>query len=187
MPEEPSWTALRAELQSLDQKQLIALIKDLRSLSPANRDFLAAQLTSRADYPAVREAYRQRIREVFFPKRGLSETLDLRLGRKTINEYKKATGDFEGMIDLMLEYVERGTDFTRQYGDIDISFYDSLMSVLEQIVQEFERYDRWVEVYTLHRSRFLALPRAARGIGWGYGDFVHDTVGQLDATYSASL
>ncbi len=129
----------------------------------------------------ARQAYRQRIEEIFFPRRGFPEKLDLRAGRKAISEYKKASGDFEGTIDLMLVYVESGTAFTDQYGDIDMPFYDSLMSVLRKIAEELQGSDEGAEIYTRHRKRFLAIQRTAGGMGWGYGDFVMETVGNWKA------
>jgi hypothetical protein len=185
MTNKPSWSEIRPTLQNLDSKALIALIKDLHALSQENRDFLAARLAAGARNQSSREAYRQRIEEIFFPKRGFPVKLDLRAGRKAINEYKKATGDIEGTVDLMLTYVESGTEFSRQYGDIDMPFYNSLVSVLEAISEELRKHPQGPEIYRFYQSRFLELERNAGGMGWGYGDFVIDTIGQLDADYTA--
>ena len=165
-----TWSDIRRALQGLESKHLIALIKNLHDLSRDNRDFLAARFAAGPSNQPTREAYRQRIHEIFFPRRGFPAKLDLRAGRKAFNEYKKATGDFEGTIDLMLAYVESGTAFTNQYGDIDMPFYDSLMSVLEKISELLKEAERGAEVYSLHRQRFLALRGEAGFMGWGYGD-----------------
>lgn len=183
MKDNPSWSDIRKALQNLESKQLVALIKDLHDLSPENRDFLAARFAVSAGSQPARETYRQRIHEIFFPRRGFPEKLDLRAGRKAFNEYKKATGDFEGTIDLMLAYVESGTEFTNRYGDIDMPFYDSLMSVLKKILELLQKSEEGARVYALHRQRFLALRREAGLMGWGYGDCVTDTVGELEAYF----
>ena len=183
MKDHPSWSNIHKTLQNLDSKLLIAVIEDLHNLSPENRDFLAARFAASPGNQPAREAYRQRIHEIFFPRRGFPEKLDLRAGRKAFNEYKKATGDFEGTIDLMLAYVESGTEFTNRYGDIDMPFYDSLMSVLEKTLKLLQKSEEGAEVYALHRQRFLALRREAGFMGWGYGDCVTDTVSELEAYF----
>jgi hypothetical protein len=51
--------------------------------------------------------------------------------RKAINAYKKATGDHKGGIDLLLTYVEAGTCYTVDFGDIDAPFYERLETALD--------------------------------------------------------
>ena len=81
-------------------------------------------------------AYRQEILSCFFGKRGISDDLPrLRDARRLIREYQKATSDISGTLDLMLHYVETGTEFTNTYGDINEPFYNSLVSVLQDFCE----------------------------------------------------
>jgi hypothetical protein len=44
-----------------------------------------------------------------------------------VTEYRKAAGDPDGMLELMIYYVECGTACTADYGDIDgWGYYDYL-------------------------------------------------------------
>ena len=157
---------------------LIALVKDLYDASADNRDFLQARCQAGEDSSPALEKYRHRIVEQFFPKRGDGK-LKLAEARKAIRDYRKATGNLAGTLDLMLTYVENGTDFTLQFGDIDEAFYDSLESVLNEIVKLFLK--EVPELYPLFRERVRRLETDADHIGWGYGDYLGDQVSLLEA------
>nr|HQI77550.1 hypothetical protein [Candidatus Latescibacterota bacterium] len=123
------------------------------------------------------EKYRRKIVEQFFPTRGFGK-LKLAEARKAIRDYRKATGNLIGTIDLMLTYVENGTEFTHQFGDINESFYNRLESVLNEMSQLLLREGS--ELYPQFRERVQRLRTHADGIGWGYGDALRDHVYQLE-------
>ncbi|HTV43405.1 MAG TPA: hypothetical protein VMF08_22775 [Candidatus Sulfotelmatobacter sp.] len=124
------------------------------------------------------EKYRRKIVEQFFPSRGFGK-LKLAEARKAIRDYRKATGNLEGTIDLMLTYVENGTEFTKQFGDIEAPFYTSLESVLNEMAQHLWR--ECPESYPRFRERIQKLGSSAQRIGWGYGDNVQYRVSELEA------
>ena len=70
--------------------------------------------------------------EQFFPARGFGK-LKLGEARKSIRDYRKATGNLPGTAELLMTDVENGTRFTREYGDIDERFYGSLKSALQKL------------------------------------------------------
>ncbi len=78
----------------------------------------------------------------------------------------------------MLTYVENGTEFTYQFGDINESFYNSLESVLNEMAQLLMQQGR--EIYPQFRERVQGLTTRAGHIGWGYGDALQDQVYQLE-------
>jgi len=130
MPDErkPQWSNIRKRLLLLGQSELVVQINDLYRLSGENRRFLEARFAQGQDQvQAGLAAYRQEILSCFFGKRGISDDLPrLRDARRLIREYQKATSDISGTLDLMLHYVETGTEFTNTYGDINEPFYNSL-------------------------------------------------------------
>ena len=134
MPESTSvkWPQIKSVLVSLDKPELVALLKDLFDHSIESRAFLSARFLAGGVPVAILDKYRKRVVEQFLPKRGFGK-LDLRAARRTIRDYRKATSDLAGTVDLMLTYVESGTDFTNQFGDINESFYNSLESVLDEV------------------------------------------------------
>jgi len=81
------WQNVRRQLDDWSKPALIALVKDLYDASPDNRDFLLARFQAEE-----------------IPTRGFGK-LKLAEARKAIRDYRKATGNLIGTIDLMLTYV----------------------------------------------------------------------------------
>ena len=95
-------------------------------LSSTNRDFFHARSQANEEKNEALEQYRRKIVEQFFPAKGFGK-LQLGEARKAIRDYRKATNNLGGTIDLLLAYVENITKFTREFGDINESFYNSLV------------------------------------------------------------
>src|SRR5213593_883369 len=93
------WSAVRRQLADWPKPALIALIKELHDASRENRDFLQARFDAENTGGDSLEKYRRRVIEQFFPQRGFGK-LKLAEARKAIREYRKATGNIIGTIDL---------------------------------------------------------------------------------------
>ena len=171
------WSAVKQHIKDWNTDQLTALIKDLYDSSAGNRSFLDARVQAEGSGGAALEIYRQRIVEQFFPKRGFGQ-LKLGEARKAIREYKKATGNVEGTIELLLTYLENGNDFTCEFGDINDPFYDSLCSVMDEMATVLKAEGR--TAYAKVADRLKAVAGKADGIGWGYGDHITGVVGELE-------
>ncbi len=171
------WRKIRGNLREWDKPALIALIKDLHDSSPDNQDFLQARFQAEENEGAALEKYRRRIVEHFFSGRDFEEP-KLTEARKAIRDYRKATGNLTGTIDLMLTYVESGTKFTRQFGDIDAPFYDSLESMLRELSRLL--LVEGCELYPRFRQRVQRLTSEAGNIGWGYGDALQEYADMLE-------
>ena len=171
------WQNVRQQLNDWTKPALIALVKDLYDASPDNRDFLQARFQAEANAGTALEKYRYKIVEQFFPARGFGK-LKLGEARKTIRDFRKATGNLTGTIDLMLTYVENGTEFTHEFGDINESFYISLESVLDEMAQLL--LGEGSEQYPQFRERIQRLTIHADHIGWGYGDALRGHVHHLE-------
>ncbi|HEX3627449.1 MAG TPA: hypothetical protein VH280_18745 [Verrucomicrobiae bacterium] len=172
------WQNVRRQLNDWSKPALIALLKDLYEASPENRDFLQARFQAENNGGAALEKYRCKIVEQFFPKRGFGK-LKLADACKAIRDYRKATGNLENTIDLMLTYVESGTNFTLEFGDIDARFYTSLSLVLNEMVALLWR--ECPRSYPRFRERIQKLDDYANRIGWGYGDHLRDQVFFLES------
>lgn len=168
-----TWTGIRQHLKSWESDALIALIKDLHDSSPANRDFLHARVTAAARGEASFANYRKRVTDPFYPARGEGK-LKFGEARKVIREYRKATGDIRGTVELLMTYVENGTSFTSDYGDIDERFYNSLESALDELAALLRSQAR--EMYPVLSGRLSIVAQMASCIGWGFGDHVFDVV-----------
>jgi hypothetical protein len=93
----------------------------------------------------------------------------MRLGeaKKEILNFKKLSMDELKTLDLMLFYVELGTEFTNSYGDIDAKFYNSMLSMYDKVVFECDKNE---EFYNLFKDRLYSVVQKSEGIGWGYHD-----------------
>lgn len=174
----PRWSDLSRRLRGWSKPALLALVKDLHDSSPENRRFLQARLQAKQPGGTAAEPYRRLIVEQFFPARGFGR-LKLGEARKAIRDYRKASGDLPSTVELLLTYIENGTEFTRQFGDINETFYDSMESAGNELRTLL--LGEGSHVYAPLRERLLRLESLADGIGWGYGDFIRDLVAELEA------
>ena len=97
--------------------------------------------------------------------------------RKAIRDYRKATRNVSGTVELLMTYVENGTRFTHEYGDIDERFYSSVESALDELATLLRGEAR--EIYPQFSDRLVKVEKMTEGIGWGFHDFVADVVGRL--------
>lgn len=58
--------------------------------------------------------------------------MSLSTGKAAISAYKKTINDTEGLLELMVFYVECGNKFTVDYGDIDEQCYYSIETMFEK-------------------------------------------------------
>jgi hypothetical protein len=178
------WLAIRRALGAQDKRAMIALIKDLYDASDLNRDLLQTRCLAVHDDGEVLEKYRRKIVEQFFPGRGRLGALKLGEARKAIRDYRKATGSLPGTAELLMTYVESGAKFTREYGDIDERFYNSIESALKELAALLRNEARGL--YPQFAERLAAVEQMTDGIGWGFHDFVSDVVARLDADLGAA-
>lgn len=77
----------------------------------------------------------------------------------------------------MIYYVELGTEFTNTYGDVDLPFYNSLLSVFEKAVKACEGDE---QLHVQFSERLFDVVEDSDRVGWGYHD------GLTDLYYSLS-
>lgn len=142
-----------------------------------NRDFIQARCQADESCDEVLEKYRGKIVEQFFPKRGEGK-LKLGEARKAIRDYRKATGNLPGTAELLMTYVENGTRFAHEYGDIAERFYTSVESALDELAALLRGEAR--ELYPRFSGRLARVEQMSEGIGWGFHDFVAGLVGELE-------
>jgi len=176
------WGAARQHLATWGKPALLALVKVLYEAAPENRDFIHARCQADDSGGAALEKYRRRIVDQFFPARGEAK-LKLGEARKTIRDYRKATGNLPGTAELLMSYVENGVKFTDMYGDIDERFYSSVESALDELAELLRREAR--ELYPQFRNRLAGVEQMSDGIGWGFHDFIADVVGRLEEEFTS--
>ncbi len=177
------WSTIRPHLATWDKPALLALVKDLYDAADVNRGFVQARCHADDSGGEALEKYRGKIVEQFFPARGDGK-LKLGEARKAIRDYRKATGNLPGTVELLLTYAENGARFTHEFGDIDERFYSSVESVLDELAALLRGEAR--DLYPQVSERLAQVEKFSDGIGWGFHDFVKDVIGQLDEELGAS-
>ena len=179
-----SWTEIDNQLKERSVDDLIKLLKGLHDLSPQNKAWLRAKLLPVVQDTKYLEDCRRKVANyVYKETKGMPSMPRFREAKKIISEYRKSTSDLRGTLDLILTYIERGHAFTNDFGDIDEPFYDKLINMLEHFAVELRQSPAKYELYESFRSRLMAM-RKTSDIGWGYGDFVQETVDELEKLFA---
>lgn len=159
-----SWRDIKAILSQQNPQELLKLIRDLYALRPENKDFIHARFLISEE---TLQPYKAIIGASFYPIDTLSASR-LAQGRKAINDYKKAANDPLGTLELMLHYVECGTQLAVDVGDIAKWYYASLTSMFDQVLKTLQHSDKDTIDHFLPRLKTIV--NLAEGIGWGYYD-----------------
>jgi hypothetical protein len=158
---------LKKELSDFDKTKLIGLISELYDKNKSVKEYLDYYL--KPDEKAILDVYKAKVKEAFYPKRGVK--YNLALGKKIITDFRKLSPSPDSLIDLMLYYVECGVEFTNEYGDINENFYSSLVRAYRDAME-------LIEIHSLHDSfkdKALTILSDTANIGWGF----HDTIGDF--------
>lgn len=160
--------ALRAAVRRSEPAVTAKLVLDLCELNNDNRVFVEARLA--VSDPLAE--YKRRIDDALYPDIFSNKSLRVGAARKAVAEYKKATGNPSGVLELMIYYVECGTAFTAEYGDVDEQFYDSLESMYDRFLIALEKTSPATKA--AFRERAEGVVRRTEGIGWGFYDYLAD-------------
>lgn len=162
---------VKRELSNLPQKELITIISDLYKKNKDVQHYFSIKFGGEE---AAEELFLQALEKVehqFFPKRGHG-ALKLAEAKKAIQHFEKLTGDKERTLRLKIAYVDFGTKFTQAYGDISWSYYNSMASMFDSIVDQCCKNEIYYEKY---RGILFEIVQNSDGIGWGYSDFMYET------------
>lgn len=124
-----SWSTVRQHLATWEKPALLVLVKDLYAAAEVSRDLVDGRCQPGASSGATLEKYRGKIVEQFFPARGEGK-LKLGEARKAIRDYRKATGNVSGAVELLMTYVEKMTE------GIGWGFHDFVADVIGRLQEE---------------------------------------------------
>ncbi len=156
---------LSAALDKLGKRGLSGLILDLYGMDSRNREFIETRLSLSAD---PLKPFKAIILDALHDDMSSEKPLSISRAKKAISDYKKASGNKDGELELMIFFVERGTFLTAEYGDFGESFYDSMVRMFEKVVQ-------WVkaggaDMEARYRERLNKIVDSSKDIGYGYHD-----------------
>jgi len=171
---QPTWGDVKRTLDDIDRPGLVGVIRDLYDASNINRRFLHARFVPAAP---VLEEYRRLVREAVFPDPFSQRPIRLRDGSATIAEYRRATGDPAGTVDLMLEFVEAGTEQAADLGYGEDSYFAALERKVKEVVKLLDGLPEAARREAT--ARLIKLGEYQGTIGWGYCDFLGDVAAKV--------
>lgn len=171
-----TWSEVKARLQTFDREGLVSLVADLYDASAANRRFLHSRLSPGS---GTVEEYRRLVAGAIYPDPFSARRVSIRDAAAVITDYQRATGDPSGTVDLMLTFVEAGTEQAVDLGYGDDAYFNALEKRLGAIVKAFETLPAPERASA--RARLERIQARAKHIGWGLCDAVDEVVQALDA------
>jgi hypothetical protein len=169
------WSDVKARLEALDRKALVSLLGDLYDASVVNRRFLHSRLT-----PGSRaiEEYRRLVADAIYPDPFSKRRVSVRDAAAAIIEYRRSTDDAAGTVDLMLTFLEAGTEQAADLGYGDDAYFNALQIRLDAVAKEFDSMP--TDARAKVRARLGRIQGRAQAVGWGWGDSVDEAVHALD-------
>ena len=165
----PSWSDIKKAIAGYDRQAMIGLISDLYASSAQNKTFLHARFSTGSD---ALKPYLKIIEDALYPDVYKNKPVQIAKAKKAISDYTKAAGELAGILELMLSFVETGTEFTLNFGDIDEGFY----LALERMYYKALNLVRTMDKATIdeYYDRFEDLVTSTSSIGWGYHDALEE-------------
>ena len=176
------WFDIRKKLSKVTERDLLALVGDLYQLSPKNRSFLESRfLPSEATLDKYKAAIRQHLCPAYFDMINMRPYFKIKAAKDVIAEYKKATGDAWGVLELMVYYAEVACAYAKKHGDLFNAYYSSVISVYKNALTYLQKQE--LSQALPYIERLQKLPALVRSIGWGFPDtmqkFFADSVENL--------
>lgn len=171
-------TELKKRLNAMEKKELAELIVRLYKNDKMCRNILDAEFGGEEVQAALLANAKKQLYDIFFSKASLS----LRNAKAVLSEFKKTVKNQEDYFDLELYYIELGTAYTNEYGDINEAFYSSLISVFADFCENVKQSGGSDFLHSV-RMRLDRLNEEAQDIGWGYGYEIGELYSELIGFY----
>lgn len=131
----PTWPDVKGKLAELDRQGLIGLVQDLYAASKDNQAFLHARFALGSD---VLKPYKATIDRWLWPDVFRNQNTSVAKAKKAISDYKKANGQPEGSVELMVFYCERTAGFSKDVGLQDEGYFDALARMCGQALKTID-------------------------------------------------
>jgi len=179
---QPSWADIKKKLEAFDRRGLVGVVHDLYEASTANRRFLHTRLVPT---PNSVEKYRRLVAEAVFPDPFSQRRVSLRDATAAITEYRRSTGDVTGTVDLILTFIEAGTEQAADLGYGDEDYFSALENKIDAVAKSWPTLP--ANARAKAATRLAGVQERAKDIGWGFGDYVDDVVARLNVAGSQRL
>jgi len=171
---QPSWTDVKAKLETFDRIALVGLIHHLYAAHRDNQAFLHARFGLGED---VLEPYKETIARWVWPDAFRNQDTSVSKAKQAISHYKKAVGDPVGLTELMVFYCEQA-GYCHDIGYQDEGFFDALVRMFDEALKSANMLPADV------RDSLIARLDRVREISHDFGYGVGDDMDYLLAKYA---
>ena len=167
------WPHIESALHKLEKPEFIELLQQLSEVSAEAATFLAARFHGEKAREEILAPYRKIIDESFFADDDWDVgSQDFTPGRQAIDNYRQATGDMLGVLDLQLYQAEMAVASVRIYGG---PWHGPLYADLGETILDFTRLMwRNSELYPQFADRIRKFREEAKEIGLSHGEYAID-------------
>jgi len=160
-----TWNDIKKQIKEFSNDGLINLIKDLYEVSPTNKAFLQTRFGGSSPQ-ATLEPYKKRIQSPLIWRGNTPPSLKVSDARKAISEYKKATNDEEGTLELRLFYLDCLVKCFTDFGVDDEAYVNSIDTALSNFIDGLKKANS-ARLYKKFEKQFKSL--TTRYDNWGCG------------------
>jgi hypothetical protein len=161
----PTWVDVKAKLAGFDRRSLLAVLQNLYAADPGTRAFLHARFGLGQD---PLQPYKKTIDRWLWPDVFRGQETSVSRAKRAITDYKKATGDPEGLAELTVFYCERAAGFCRDVGHHDAAYFQALVRMFEQALNTTTNLTANVQSDLL--TRLDRVRTIGHEFGYGVGD-----------------
>jgi hypothetical protein len=172
-----TWSQVQQSLSTLEKSELIQLVRQLFDLSDDVARFLVTRFHPDEDLDSRLTPYRTLIKEQFFPRHDGVASLDFTLAQKAIDNYRQASSDILGVLELQLDCIETATALMNQIGIGYAEFYEGLAGVLSNFASLLWQHP---QLYSRFAGRIQEIRQKSGHVGYGYSDYAFETLYDLE-------
>lgn len=172
------WPDIEKALNKLDKNDLIILIKDLYGQSADIEMIINARFTK--NNKKILENYRRKIIKAFMTDLEPPELPKIKEGMNAIKDYRIATKDLEGVIDLSITYCEQSIDYSNEYCYCEEDIEDGVNDVMQDLkcIIEEDKSGKYIETF---RGDLLKLYKLAdKAEDYMFEEFIGDVLEDLE-------
>lgn len=143
--------------------------KDLYSASKKNQLFLHTRFGLGEDSLMP---YKVIIDRWLRPDVLTNQVIPIAKAKKAITDYKKAAGEPEGILELMVFYCEQAIGFANSIGFQDEVYFDASVRMFEQTLKQLPEIPERLQ--QVQRERLSRIAGETRDLGYGVFDDLDD-------------
>ncbi len=153
-------------IAQLQPEELVAELGKLFKKFKDVQHYYQMEFGDKDSRSGVLEAYKKTIMAQFYSTNGNPKSPKASQLRKILSDFKNIAVFQSDLVDLILYRVECAVDFTNDFGDIDMVFYESAGNAFEQATKIIEAEK--LEEQFIERCQQIVFN--THGIGWGFHD-----------------